>query len=102
MNNPARRDFIKASAAFGAAGLFGGCMKMANDPSPLAGPADTILLNGRIATQDERRSMVSALAIKDGRIITQGDLDGVEHVIALNVSDGKTIWAVQPAPVKEQ
>jgi len=41
----------------------------------------------------------SSLAIKDGRIFTQGDLDGVEHVIALNVSDGKTLWAVQPAPV---
>jgi outer membrane protein assembly factor BamB len=41
----------------------------------------------------------SSLAIKDGRIFTQGDLDGVEHVIALNAADGKTVWAVQPAPV---
>src|SRR4029077_19395839 len=30
---------------------------------------------------------------------TQGDLDGVEHVIALNAVDGKTLWAVQPGPV---
>jgi predicted amidohydrolase YtcJ len=34
--------------------------------------ADLILLNGRIATQDERRSMVQALAIKDGRILAIG------------------------------
>ena len=34
--------------------------------------ADLILLNGRIATQDERRSMVQALAIKDGRILATG------------------------------
>ncbi len=34
--------------------------------------ADLILLNGRIATQDERRSMMQALAIKDGRILATG------------------------------
>jgi outer membrane protein assembly factor BamB len=40
----------------------------------------------------------SSLAIKDGRIITQGDLDGVEHVICLSEKDGKVLWAVQPGP----
>ena len=30
--------------------------------------ADLILVNGRIATQDERRSIVQALAIKDGQL----------------------------------
>ena len=68
-----RRDFIKASAAIGASGLLGGCMSAASNPSPAAGPADTILLSGRIATQDERRSMVSALAIRDGRVYATGD-----------------------------
>ena len=34
--------------------------------------ADLILLNGRIATQDERRSMVQALAVKDGLILATG------------------------------
>jgi predicted amidohydrolase YtcJ len=34
--------------------------------------ADLILLNGRVATQDERRSMVQALAINDGRILATG------------------------------
>jgi predicted amidohydrolase YtcJ len=38
-----------------------------------AGAADTILHNGRIATQDERRSLVSALAIRDGRVQATGD-----------------------------
>ena len=68
-----RRDFIKASAAIGASGLLGGCMSAASNPSPAAGAADTILLNGRIATQDERRSTVSALSIKEGRVYATGD-----------------------------
>jgi outer membrane protein assembly factor BamB len=43
----------------------------------------------------------SSLAIKDGKIFTQGDLDGVEHVIALNAKDGRTLWKVQPGPTAE-
>ncbi len=35
--------------------------------------ADMILANGRIATQDDRRSFVNALAIRDGRISATGD-----------------------------
>ena len=38
----------------------------------------------------------SAISIKDGRIFTQGDLDGVEHVIALDLKDGRLLWAVRP------
>ncbi|MCU0535278.1 MAG: amidohydrolase [Hydrococcus sp. Prado102] len=34
--------------------------------------ADVILTNGRIATQDDRRSFVSAVAIKDGRFLATG------------------------------
>ncbi|MBW4624539.1 MAG: amidohydrolase [Brasilonema octagenarum HA4186-MV1] len=34
--------------------------------------ADIILFNGRIATQDERRSFASATAIKDGRFVAVG------------------------------
>ncbi len=44
----------------------------------------------------------SSLAIKDGRIFTQGDLDGVEHILCLDAKTGKTLWAVQPEPVKAQ
>jgi predicted amidohydrolase YtcJ len=36
-------------------------------------PADLLLVNGRIATQDDRRSFVTALAIKDGRVRATGD-----------------------------
>ncbi len=36
-------------------------------------PADLLLLNGRIATQDDRQSSVNALAIKNGRIQATGD-----------------------------
>src|SRR5689334_13329152 len=34
--------------------------------------ADVIVMNGRLATQDERRSFASAAAIKDGRFVAVG------------------------------
>lgn len=40
----------------------------------------------------------SSIVIKDGRIYTQGDLDGIEHTICLDAKDGRVIWAVQPGP----
>lgn len=43
----------------------------------------------------------SSIVIGDGRIYTQGDLDGVEHVLCLDDETGKRIWAVQPEPVKK-
>jgi outer membrane protein assembly factor BamB len=43
----------------------------------------------------------SSIAVKDGRIFTQGDLNGVEHIIALDAKDGHTLWAVQPGPVAQ-
>ncbi|QDU92700.1 outer membrane protein assembly factor BamB family protein [Lignipirellula cremea] len=44
----------------------------------------------------------SSIAIQDGRIFTQGDLNGIEHIIALSVKDGSLLWAVQPEPVRQQ
>ena len=42
--------------------------------------ADVIIMNGRIATQDERQSFASAAAIKDGRFIAVGsDKDVMAH-----------------------
>lgn len=41
----------------------------------------------------------SSIVVKDGQLFTQGDLDGVEHIIAVDIKEGKTLWAVQPAPV---
>ncbi len=43
----------------------------------------------------------SSLAAAGGRIYTQGDLDGVEHILCLSEKDGSRIWAVQPEPVKK-
>ena len=52
------------------------------------GPADLFLMNGRIATQDGRRSVVQALAIKDGLIHATGDNAAVA---AFNGPTAKTI-----------
>ncbi len=41
----------------------------------------------------------SSLAIAGDRIVTQGDLNGVEHVICLSAKDGKVLWTVQPGPL---
>ncbi len=41
----------------------------------------------------------SSIAVKDGRIFTQGDVAGVEHIICLDAKVGKTLWVIQPAPV---
>ncbi len=71
--NFTRRDFIKAGAAAGISGLVGGCAGAGGNPPPSAGSADTIFLSGKIATQNERRSIVSALAVRDGRVLATGD-----------------------------
>jgi outer membrane protein assembly factor BamB len=44
----------------------------------------------------------SSIAVRDGRIYTQGDLDGVEHVIAIDAANGKVLWSVQPEPVARE
>ena len=41
----------------------------------------------------------SSLVVKNGRVITQGDLNGIEHVIAFDEQDGSVLWSVQPDPV---
>ena len=43
--------------------------------------------------------MLFRSAIQGNRLYTLGDLDGVEHVIAMETATGKRIWAVQPTPV---
>ena len=43
----------------------------------------------------------SSVAIKDGLLVTMGDLDGIEHIIALRVKDGSRVWAVQPEVMKQ-
>lgn len=41
----------------------------------------------------------SSLAVHGGRIFTLGDIDGIEHVIAIDLETGRRLWAAQPAPV---
>src|SRR5687768_5109510 len=41
----------------------------------------------------------ASVAVKDGLVFTQGDLNGIESVICLNSVDGSTCWVVQPKPV---
>ena len=41
----------------------------------------------------------SSVAVAGGKIYTQGDLNGIEHILALSEKDGSLLWAVQPAPV---
>jgi predicted amidohydrolase YtcJ len=55
-----------------AAGLW-----LAAAPVAAAGDADMILVNGRIATVDDRGSMVEALAIKGQRIIATGSTTAI-------------------------
>lgn len=43
----------------------------------------------------------SSVAVVDGVVFTQGDIDGVEHVIAIDASTGKVKWQVQPEPVAQ-
>lgn len=40
----------------------------------------------------------SGVAIASGRIFTMGDLDGLQHVIALSAEDGKRLWAARLGP----
>ncbi|QCP53632.1 amidohydrolase [Trinickia violacea] len=37
-----------------------------------AATADTVFFNGKIATQDDKRSFVTAIAVKDGRVLATG------------------------------
>ena len=43
----------------------------------------------------------SSVAATDGRVFTQGDLDGFEHIMALSEKDGSVLWAVQPKAAAE-
>ena len=42
----------------------------------------------------------SSMAISKGRLVTQGDLNGIEHIICLDTKTGKRLWAVQIETVK--
>lgn len=69
-----RRDFMKAGLAAGLAASLGEVvrgeiMSVENQ----ATTADLILINGKIATQNERRAFADSVAIKDGRFLAAGN-----------------------------
>src|SRR5438046_9125529 len=70
-----RRDILKLAALMGVSHLFGGCSMATKDKE-----LDVILMNGRIATQDEQRSFAQAFAIQDGRFASVGSN---EQIMAL-------------------
>src|SRR5579863_900063 len=45
--------------------------------------ADTLFFNGKIATQDDKRSFVTAIAVKDGRILAAGN----DHEVAQRANE---------------
>ncbi len=56
----------------------------------------------RIAWQiDEVGVGYSSVAIRGDLIVTMGDLNGVEHIIAINAKDGSRVWAVQPEAMRQ-
>jgi predicted amidohydrolase YtcJ len=66
-----RRAFLRFGAIGAVAGLSYAWDARNVEAQANAG-ADMILFNGRLATQDERRSFASAVAIKDGRFLAVG------------------------------
>jgi len=91
-----RRDFLKIAGTGIGAAMLAGCKKgiqLTAIPGPTAsarpvpkvptmpagGSADTVLVNGNIVTIDAKRSVVKALAIKDGIILSVGDDQAVRN-----------------------
>jgi predicted amidohydrolase YtcJ len=62
-----RRDFIKDSLALAGAGALGGCA-----PMKTAEAADTLIVNGRIATLNPRQPNAEAIAVRGERIVAVG------------------------------
>jgi predicted amidohydrolase YtcJ len=77
-----RRQILKLGAAVGLSSAVG-AKSMATEQQPLSTTpeqADVIVRNGRIATQDDRRSFASAVAIKGGRFLRVGtDTEVMPH-----------------------
>jgi predicted amidohydrolase YtcJ len=66
-----RRDFLKGSAGLA---VLSGCSTLMP-----AGPADTLIVNGRIATLDPRQPNAEAIAIRGERILAVGNPGELER-----------------------
>jgi predicted amidohydrolase YtcJ len=75
-----RRDFLRESLGGGATLLawsaLGGCASVAG----ASGPADTMIVNGRIATLNRRRTVATTLAIRGDTIIGVGTESDLAHL----------------------
>jgi predicted amidohydrolase YtcJ len=71
-----RRDFIKDTAAVTAASALAGCTTLLRTQ----GPADTLIVNGRVATLDPRRLSAEAIAIKGDRILALGSAAELDYL----------------------
>jgi predicted amidohydrolase YtcJ len=73
MNAATRREFLQWATAAGVAATAGSLTGQDQDESP----ADLILQNGRFATQNARREMASAVAVRKGRFVAVGEAGDV-------------------------
>ncbi|MDQ5848716.1 MAG: amidohydrolase family protein [Pseudomonadota bacterium] len=71
-----RRDFIKDTAAVTAASALTGCTTLLR----AQGPADTLIINGRVTTLDPRRPSAEAIAIKGDRILALGSAAELDYL----------------------
>lgn len=68
-----RRDFLKLAAASGISSYFlSSCRQPQNAAVSEDASSELILINGRIATQDDRRTIAEAVAISNGRFVAVG------------------------------
>ena len=73
MNRIDRRSFMQGAAALAGGSLFGGVARAAE----CDGTRDLHLVNGRFLTMDAQDSVVSSVAIRDGRIVALGHAGGL-------------------------
>src|SRR6266436_4608010 len=64
---PGRREFLSGSGAVMGLAAFGGCA-----PLMQSGPADVLIVNGRVATLNPRQPDAAAIAIKGDSIVGVG------------------------------
>jgi predicted amidohydrolase YtcJ len=72
-----RRALLKLAAGTGLLYSLEGCGLLGRERTSERIEADCLLINGRIATQNERRSFVGAVAIHGERILATGSTDDI-------------------------
>src|SRR5581483_6943807 len=72
-----RRDFLRTTAGAAVAGTVsipaGPRAQVRESAAPVGADPDLILLNGRIHTMDDRNTVASAVAIRNGRFVSVGN-----------------------------